>query len=121
MYELRELNEYFTEVDDMFEEAKLDYEFELFTKTCKRTVSKTIDIYTAFCRDTITQLHEQGDYTEMSYLMEMLQSKITDLVLKGKVANEIYASVIKQMNSCSEIDSALALRKDFKIFIENEL
>jgi len=43
-------------------------------------------------------------------------------MLKGKVANEIYTSVIKQMNTCSEIDSTLAKgNKSFKIFIDNEL
>ena len=57
----------------------------------------------------------------MMFLMDMLQNKITELIIKGKVANEIYSSIIKQMNNHSEIDSTLAKGDSFKIFIENEL
>jgi|TARA_R110000782_G_scaffold193411_1_gene282964 hypothetical protein len=121
MKQLQSLDNYFTEVDDMFDEAKKEHDFKLFTKTCKRTINLTIDVYSQYSKKTIEEIYEKGDSYEMMFLMDMLQNKITELIIKGKVANEIYSSIIKQMNNHSEIDSTLAKGDSFKIFIENEL
>jgi len=48
MKHLQILDNYFADVDEMFKEAKEHFEFDLFAKSCKKTILATIDTYTNY-------------------------------------------------------------------------
>ncbi len=117
---IQDLECYFQELDDTIEEAKDNYEYENFTLSCKGSLDKAIVKSMDSWQDTIIKYHEAGDPCNMMLLMEAFSEKIHKFILDAKVSDSIYKAGIYQLNSCSEIDSTLATRKDYKIFIENK-